>query len=502
MESPLQGSTTHPATDGVSECADDVALIPARYWWLKRLSVVGVLLLVAVCVLRIVWGQIAHSRLEAEIESYRAAGQLVYAHEFDAQLDAVPAERNAAVLYEKAMTVMVEMAPDGTQLTAFLPEKVHVDSKLGGVQALMTANAEALRLVREARDKPDAAWSFRHSQTRSTPLLFREQFLLNGLMNFATAYHFHAGDHSAAVACWRDAAALNKWKKSIPAYAGIGGASCDFVADAVWFLEIRDEILDDGIIPAPRHEVQSFLRELIDETPLRRSAVQACLARRAVLIDGLQTRPLARSLGVPDGPILLDIIEYVIGPAVVLDGIGELRASTWAAAALAKEQWSDAMQGHQVRESAVWYVLRFASGSNDGRSDSPFQRNQLELVHLFFRELAERRMAAIAVAIRLYELDHGVRPEELAALVPDYLGELPRDPFDPASGTFRYRPKAARAGLYSVAKDGKDNDMREVFHSVGPRECDIVFYLDPEPASPSSGNAHDKQKQVETEQGQ
>ena len=71
--------------------------------------------------------------------------------------------------------------------------------------------------------------------------------------------------------------------------------------------------------------------------------------------------------------------------------------------------------------------------------------------------LARRRMAAIALAIRLYEIDHGRRPGELAELVPDYLDEVPRDPMAPDGATIRYRPQAEVPVLYSVGRNGIDD---------------------------------------------
>src|SRR5439155_7640957 len=46
----------------------------------------------------------------------------------------------------------------------------------------------------------------------------------------------------------------------------------------------------------------------------------------------------------------------------------------------------------------------------------------------------EMRLAAAALAIRLYRIDQGAWPASLDALVPKYLSEVPRDPFS-SSGT-------------------------------------------------------------------
>jgi len=94
--------------------------------------------------------------------------------------------------------------------------------------------------------------------------------------------------------------------------------------------------------------------------------------------------------------------------------------------------------------------------------------------------LAERRMAATALAIRLYELDYGRRPERLAELVPDYLPSVPGDPFAAADRPIGYVPHAPRPVLYSVNIDGVDEGGRYVLYSAGRVErdaADLPFFL-------------------------
>jgi hypothetical protein len=113
--------------------------------------------------------------------------------------------------------------------------------------------------------------------------------------------------------------------------------------------------------------------------------------------------------------------------------------------------------------------------------------------------LSERRAAALALAIRLYQLDRrGERPTSLAELVPAYLAAVPADPFAAGGQPFRYTQHAVdREGItpaiYSVAEDGKDDggDGMTVRAGANPRNAgvrgvtkDAVFRLDPVPAPP------------------
>ena len=104
-------------------------------------------------------------------------------------------------------------------------------------------------------------------------------------------------------------------------------------------------------------------------------------------------------------------------------------------------------------------------------------------------------MAATALAIRLYELDHSRRPETLAQLVPDYLPAVPKDPFIDNLQPIRYLPNTEPPVLYSVGYDaidcgGQENKVvtqiiekkrtnirlgKETHTTV--HEADIVFFL-------------------------
>ena len=59
----------------------------------------------------------------------------------------------------------------------------------------------------------------------------------------------------------------------------------------------------------------------------------------------------------------------------------------------------------------------------------------------------------LVVACRLYEIRHGRLPETLDALVPEYLKEIPSDPFD--GRPFRYLPE--KPLVYSVGRDLRDS---------------------------------------------
>jgi hypothetical protein len=66
-------------------------------------------------------------------------------------------------------------------------------------------------------------------------------------------------------------------------------------------------------------------------------------------------------------------------------------------------------------------------------------------------------MTAIALAVALYRADHDGRfPDDLNALVPEYLSQIPLDPFSKTNSAIQY-VKGNRRLLYSVGADGIDD---------------------------------------------
>ena len=81
----------------------------------------------------------------------------------------------------------------------------------------------------------------------------------------------------------------------------------------------------------------------------------------------------------------------------------------------------------------------------------------------------------LRTALRLYELKHAQLPDDLSALVPEYLQEIPRDPYD--GKPVRY--SKAEKKLWTVGRDltdngGKMENGEEMQDSPG---CDLVMPL-------------------------
>jgi hypothetical protein len=88
---------------------------------------------------------------------------------------------------------------------------------------------------------------------------------------------------------------------------------------------------------------------------------------------------------------------------------------------------------------------------------------------------ARGRCSVTAVAAERYRLRHGAWPAGLAALVPEFLPEVPVDPFD--GRPLRYRRLADGVVIYSVSEDGIDDGGHSSDLLPPPAGTDVGFRL-------------------------
>jgi len=90
-----------------------------------------------------------------------------------------------------------------------------------------------------------------------------------------------------------------------------------------------------------------------------------------------------------------------------------------------------------------------------------------------------------AIALRLYEMDHQLLPQNLDALIPDYLDKIPEDPFN-YYRPIQYLPNETHYILYSIGVDRIDQKGLVEFQwtrtgDVDPnnKDGDIVLKMKP-----------------------
>lgn len=78
------------------------------------------------------------------------------------------------------------------------------------------------------------------------------------------------------------------------------------------------------------------------------------------------------------------------------------------------------------------------------------------------RRIASTRLLIVELALRAFQVDHGTMPDRLDQLTPEYLKELPVDPFDPQGRPLRFVKSDREMIVYSVGADGDDDNGRPV----------------------------------------
>jgi hypothetical protein len=91
------------------------------------------------------------------------------------------------------------------------------------------------------------------------------------------------------------------------------------------------------------------------------------------------------------------------------------------------------------------------------------------------RSRAELRCAIAALAVERYRLVHHGWPDSLDQLVPTFLTEVPRDPYD--RKPLRYRQLQDGVAIYSVGPDGKDDGGKLDRKKTMAPGTDMVFRL-------------------------
>jgi hypothetical protein len=441
---------------------------PDRYRWTRRGLKLAGSLVVLLAGLRWWWGYEANRRLQAEIAGYRAAGQLVYAHEFDAQFDAIPDAENAAVLYEQAMNNLLWPLPSGVSIEEFYENPATINEKPDDATELITAHQLALNLVREARSRPQCAWSEHPGSLTGQGwwTLGSNQRALAKLLRVTAEYHYRIGDPAEAMRTthdlivYSDAVAANPMLISTLVGYACRDLAFDFMEDVgAW----ADDAGDPGFAAwsesmKKRSELEALLAGLLDEQRQSETGVATLFGERAFALDRLSPGGPGSYFGtLPPSSIWDRIVAFTTKPVYVLDAVREMQLCTAASLAVQDDSWLTAQKNFAASDVSPSFLRMLSHPITlNPYGSSPTTIRGFLKTH--YKHLARRRMGVTALAIHFFRLDHGRRPDSLDELVPRYLPVVPLDPFAPDGATIRYRPDTTPALLYSVGVDGTDNN--------------------------------------------
>ncbi len=463
----------------------DITPIPVRYRWLKRISVGCVVLLVALVLLRLWWGRVADRRLQAEIDRIIAAGEPLFPEDFDSP--SVPDENNAVFLFEQAMAPWANSGP------ATLEPLVGIDpgpEYWADAEGVIKANANALTLIRKIRSMPGVDWGIRVKSPVNVlmPSLANQRQMARFVCGTAR-YRHHTARDDETVETLRDALAIGAVIEKHPALIAnlvaravrsVVGSTIEILAPSLRIVSAKSSASAAGT-PANRAQIQALITDLLDAGPSREAFVRAMHFERMSYLNTVQliaSGRLSLTAMTPGAPALTPgangILVWPIRPLFVLDGVRMIQRDTRLVDAARQPTWPAAL-ARLPREPIDTTGLRTITRGMSRAISASYHR----VVQIRFEGLARDRMAAIALATRMYELDHGRRPQTLDALVPEYLARVPDDPFGTNGRPISYRPDADPPVLYSIGYDGKDDrgafslESGRIDHSVK----DIPFFL-------------------------
>lgn len=449
----------------ISASSSELPLIP-RYWWLKRIVAVSVLIFVALSFVRLAWGWDANRRIEAALDDIPAHGESFNPADFDTPR--VPDADNYIRHFENAVAALAPNVYSPANSDEDFPDYPPYPTQWHTLaQKAINANPEAFRLIRNARAYPQVDWKpnlVRPLRADYNRTLTGGRSLANLLSDTAITRHLEGND-AEALELIRDVLGMADAVYQGPALVDY------LVAMGFQALAIhRVQVIAPGIRfqdaqpAATRQQVRELIVPLLDDQNDQR-------IQRVFQFDRIQA---------------FDIVDQytrnnmLLHPMFMLDL--ELIFQSW-------RRSIDAIQLDDFSQAKALFPEQPRRGINLSLLGTPpetnirelprelsatFSFSPISLMQTALRQRAARRSAVVSLAVALYLADHdGNFPADLNELVPLYLPAVPIDPFSSTKEPLRYV-------LYGDTR-------RPLVYSVGPDGVDDTTAGSPVPAEPQFG---------------
>jgi len=402
----------------------------------------------------------AAARLDREMARYRAMGERIDPSDFVEP--AIADEENAAVDLMAAGELADGRSDQWRRFNELEPALPLDERELYVVESTLHDGRDALARVESATAKTRVNWkrSYESPVGEAKSPWSDCAWDLPDLLRAAALRSHQLGDDWDALVRIRQLLFMARAVEADPTLAAYGAAArirtlaCDAITQMAPRLLAGSS--GDGIDLA---SLRAVIDELADDAGARRAMVRALQGERMAALDSIRSfaarrTPLFRRRWGGEGWIERNWIWYCMRPLALNDAplvlghisrlidavqrVSDLRGLT--------SVMPDVSGPDEVRGSPVWHGV--------ARGMLWFERP----VERHFRSLAERHLAAAALAIRVYAIDHGGRlPADLDDLVPRYLAAIPTDPMAAGGRRLGYLPDPADPILYSVGNDGVDD---------------------------------------------
>ncbi|MCL5281827.1 MAG: hypothetical protein M1376_18170 [Planctomycetes bacterium] len=378
---------------------------------------------------------------ERRIAALRAAGYPTTFAELAEYTRLPEGVENAASAYEIAFAAFVPPADDANVLIllgqvqwpdrgAPLPEP-----KAKAVEECLAANRQCLTLLHKAAGIAHCRYD--HDYGRMLPWT-RSCRHSEQLLHVSAVYHAGQGNTEAAATAIEDGVRLSDSLQKEPSLIGhLVRIAC---------LDLTLNALERSLSLATFTDGQlKDLGNVLTRTGATLDLTRALVTERCAMI-GTWRDPSRLGLARPSLPVRM------------LPGMRR----TWLSDTLnCMEAYIEASQLPPVERlrrfrkiSSEIQELSFLHAMMKGTASAITRAAELDL-----GARAHLELARTALAVERYRLASGKLPERLEELVPQYLNEVPSDPFD--GNPLRYRRVDPGYCLYSISEDGQDNGGKE-----------------------------------------
>jgi hypothetical protein len=413
----------------------------------------------AVLGLIVLYVVVARARLDRRLATLRAAG---YPMSFTdlAEYNRLPAGAvSAADVYMQAFAAYVpplDAANTPHLGTARWPDRgvLLPEPMVKAVSQCLAGNQQCLLLLHEAAEIQDCDYDWDWSKYATGMPQLADLRHCAQLLGLGAAYYAHMGDPNAAVRCVEDGLRLADSLRREPLLISY------LVRTACIGLMLGN--LERGLNVAVFTDGQLAR---LDRTLMAAAGTcdltQALITERCAMIEMCRSPSL---IGTPPkgiGPHMLPGVTRV-GIEDTLNYMGDCIEASRLPLTERLAGFREATR--KVEDLSVLHVMIKMLAPAMGRvaeSDS--------------RSRAGIDLARTALAIERYRLATGRLPERLEELVPQYLNDVPTDPFD--GQPIRYKRTNPGYLLYSVLEDGQDNDGRERDPKDRNQPCDWPFIV-------------------------
>ncbi|HEY2584644.1 MAG TPA: hypothetical protein VGI81_02640 [Tepidisphaeraceae bacterium] len=374
-------------------------------------------------------------------------------------------DRNAAVLYEKAFA---RMQADKTLSDAGSPlEADRPDLRGPSVAQLLARHAATLRLLREATAMPVCRFEHDYARPSITMLLPELSRIRSAgrLLSLDARHASATGDSGTAIAevnaLFRLARAAGSEPIIVSQLVGIAldGLGIEVLEDVLPHVRQSGE-LGELHIGDPASVARSTRRSLQGEEAFGLSVFSDLAAGRLTvqqLVGSMEGQAGADVAALPPLSLLMRVFVMPSDVRAYQQYIESCQAKAEGPFVRTTDQDREAARsaaGHGLLTTIIMPALdRFLLQAAEGQ--------------------ALHAAAWTGLAADRYRLDHGSFPASLDALVPQYLDDVPIDPFD--GGPLKLSVRGDECLIYSIGPDRKDDGGAPFDHQK--KTGDLVFTI-------------------------